>query len=207
MTLSITRIPAGPIETNTYLVVDEASKEAIIVDAPPESLALLQEAAAAQEARVAQLVITHGHWDHIGDTAVIAESFGVPVLAHQGVVERITNPGETPVPIAPWRVDTLIGEGDTVSVGAYTFSVMHLPGHDEGHIALVSEADNVFLGGDVLFPGGHGRTDIPGSDQTVMERSLVRLLDLPDAVVVYNGHGLETSIGAERPWMSQLAGK
>lgn len=205
MTLSITRLPAGPLETNAYLVVDAESHDAIIVDAPPESLALLQEAAAAQEAKVTQLVITHGHWDHIGDTAAIAESFGVPVLAHAGVVNRITHPADVPVEIAPWRVDTLIGEGDTVSVGGFTFSVMHLPGHDEGHIALVNEAEHVFLGGDVLFPGGHGRTDIPGSDQAVMERSLVRLLDLPDPVVVYNGHGLPTSIGAERPWMSRLA--
>ncbi len=206
MTLTITRIPAGPIETNAYLVVDDASKAALIIDAPPESLALIQAAVAEQGAKVQSLVITHGHWDHIGDTDAIAKAFEVPVIAHTGVVERITNPGaDAPVPISPAKVDSTIDDGDTVTLGEHTFTVMHLPGHDEGHIVLVSEPDDIFLGGDVLFPGGHGRTDIPGSDQTTMETSIARLLDLPDSLVVYPGHGSETTIGAERPWMTRMA--
>lgn len=206
MTLTITRIPAGPLETNAYLVVEDASKAALIIDAPPESLGLIQSAVTEQGAKVQSLVITHGHWDHIGDTDVIAKAFEVPVITHTGVVDRITVPDTgAPVSIPPAPVDSTVDDGDTVALGEHVFTVMHLPGHDEGHIVLVSEPDDVFLGGDVLFPGGHGRTDIPGSDQATMAKSIARLLDLRDSVVVYPGHGSETTIGAERQWMTQMA--
>jgi glyoxylase-like metal-dependent hydrolase (beta-lactamase superfamily II) len=108
------------------------------------------------------------------------------------------------VPIPATTVDHLLAEGDEVTLGAHRFAIWHLPGHDEAHIVLISVDDGVMLGGDVLFPGGHGRTDIPGSDQATMERSLARLLELPDTVVVYPGHGAPTTIGQERGWMSAM---
>jgi glyoxylase-like metal-dependent hydrolase (beta-lactamase superfamily II) len=83
---------------------------------------------------------------------------------------------------------------------------MYLPGHDNAHIALYSEPDRVFLGGDVLFPGGHGRVDIPGSDPKDMEHSLARLVDLPPDTVVYPGHGATTTIGAEA-WLQTYRGR
>ncbi|MDQ3653936.1 MAG: MBL fold metallo-hydrolase, partial [Chloroflexota bacterium] len=118
----------------------------------------------------------------------------------------IANP-ETrfPVTIPPTTVDRELAEGDIVKVGGHTFIVMHLPGHDPGHIALYSAADGAFLGGDVLFPGGHGSTDIPGADQATMNRTIKRLLELPDDVTIYPGHGDATTIGVERPWMNRLA--
>jgi hydroxyacylglutathione hydrolase len=208
MTLQIEAFSCGPIETNAYLVADTESADALVIDAPPASMAVLQEAVARAGVTVRGLVLTHGHWDHIVDTAAMADTFGVQVSGHAGVVERVTKPGATtPVPVPPGRVDTLLDEGDTVSVGTHTFTVMHLPGHDEGHIALVSTADGAFIGGDVLFPNGHGRTDIPGSDQATMERSLARLLGLPDTMTVYPGHGEPTTIGRERGWMAAMAGR
>ena len=107
--------------------------------------------------------------------------------------------------MTPAVINQVIDEGDLVTLGDHTFQVWHLPGHDEGHIALISEPDDAFLGGDVLFPNGHGRTDIPGSDQAVMNQTIARLLSLPDAMVVYPGHGATTTIGKERPWMTQMA--
>lgn len=206
MSLTITRIPAGPIETNAYLVIDDATNDAIVVDAPPESLSKIATAAREQGAVVKALVITHGHWDHIGDVAAISRTFGVPVWAHELVVERITSPGAgLPVEIEPGLVDATLADGDTITVGETRFDVQHLPGHDVGHIVLINTENDVFLGGDVLFPNGHGRTDIPGSDQAVMNKTIARLLDLPDSLVVMSGHGLETTIGAERPWMIQMA--
>ena len=205
MALAITRFNAGPIETNAYLVVDEATNDAIVIDAPPESVAIVTAKIAEVGAVVRSLIITHGHWDHIADTEAMAKALGVPVYAHQGAVERISTPAvNTPVPIAPAAVDNQLDEGDLVMVGSHSFTVMYLPGHDQGHIALYDAEDRLFFGGDVLFPNGHGRTDIPGSDQATMNRTLKRLLDLPDEVVVYPGHGVHTTIGAERPWMSRM---
>jgi len=208
MTLTIVRIPAGPIETNAYLVIDDATNDAIVVDAPPESLSLIAAAAKENGANVKALVITHGHWDHIGDVAAIARTFGVPVWAHELVVDRIAQPTPgIPVEIEPGTVDATLADGDTITVGETRFDVWHLPGHDVGHIVLINTANDVFLGGDVLFPNGHGRTDLPGSDQETMNASLARLLELPDTLVVMSGHGLETTIGAERPWIEPLTGR
>jgi glyoxylase-like metal-dependent hydrolase (beta-lactamase superfamily II) len=81
---------------------------------------------------------------------------------------------------------------------------MFLPGHEPGHIALYSEADSLILSGDVLFPNGHGRVDLPDANKADMEASLRQLMELPDETVVYNGHGLPTSIGAERWWMPRV---
>jgi glyoxylase-like metal-dependent hydrolase (beta-lactamase superfamily II) len=82
---------------------------------------------------------------------------------------------------------------------------MHLPGHDPGHIALYSEPDRLLLSGDVLFPNGHGRIDIPGASEADMAASLKRLAVLPGDVIVYPGHGLPTTIGGE-PWLAEYKG-
>jgi hydroxyacylglutathione hydrolase len=201
---------AGPIQTNAYLVADAAAGEAIVVDAPKDVTAALTEAAREAGWRVAAIVITHAHWDHIADAAALREATGAPIAAHPLAVERLAAPGSTvfelDFAIPPVRPDRLLEEGDEVVVGAHAFRVLHLPGHDPAHIALLSEPHRLFLGGDVLFPGGHGTTEIPGADQAAMDRSLARLLDLPPDTTVYPGHGLPTTLGAEFGWMRELAG-
>ncbi len=150
-------------------------------------------------------MITHGHWDHIGDTAAIKRALDVPVLAHPNTVPKLEKPGSAvmtlPVDIEPSTADTLLNEGDTVDLSSHRFEIWFLPGHDPGHIVLVGAADNIVLGGDVLFPNGHGRIDIPGANEADMIASLKRLATLPDAVTVYPGHGAPTTIGAERSWL------
>ncbi|MEA2531325.1 MAG: hydroxyacylglutathione hydrolase [Thermomicrobiales bacterium] len=210
MPLTIESFVGGPIETNAFLVSDDESQEAIVIDAPMDVADRVAKAAKTAGRRITLIVITHTHWDHIGDAAELKESTGAPLVAHELAVERLANPGsattELPFTIPPVTPDRLLADGDEVRLGEHVFRVMHLPGHDPAHIALFSEADRVFLGGDVLFPGGHGRVDIPGADQETMNRSLARLVDLPPDTVVYPGHGRTTTIGDER-WLQGVRGQ
>jgi glyoxylase-like metal-dependent hydrolase (beta-lactamase superfamily II) len=209
MAITIKTFPGGPIETNAYLVIDTDSHEALVIDAPEGVTDEIIESAKQDSASITQIVITHTHWDHIGDAAEMKEKTGAPLLAHELAVPGLAKPGsvvfELPKPIPPVTADRLVKDGDTVTLGNHAFAVLHLPGHDIAHIALYSEPDRIFLGGDVLFPGGHGRTDVPGTDQATMERSLARLVDFPPDVVVYPGHGKTTTIGDER-WLQQYRG-
>lgn len=201
MSLTITQYPGPPIGTNAYLVIDDATKRALVIDAPWQLAGTIRDAAAAVGATIETIFLTHAHWDHIGDAAVMQREYAVPVVAHRLQLDRLAAPGSSimrlPVEIPPVTPDRLVDEGDTVTLGSTSFRVLHLPGHDPGHIALWSEADGVLLSGDVLFPNGHGRIDIPGANADDMARSLARLADFPPATVVYPGHGDPTTIAAE----------
>jgi len=207
MTLTIESFVGGPVETNAFLVTDDETREALVIDAPMDVTDRIDRAVASKDLKVTMLVITHTHWDHIGDAAALKERLGVPLAAHELAVNALANPGsattELPFMITPVTTDQFLAEGDEVRLGEHRFTVMHLPGHEVAHIALVSEADQVFLGGDVLFPNGHGRVDIPGADQETMNQSLARLVDLSPETVVYPGHGLTTTIGDEA-WLQGL---
>ncbi len=204
MALTIRSFVAGPLETNAYLVVDDATGEAIVIDAPPGVTADVTQAAEAAGLRIGQIVITHAHWDHIADAASLAAATRAPLAAHPLAVERLQTPSRQPgipIEIPPVRPDRLLSDGDEVRVGEVAFQVFHLPGHDPAHIVLYSEDERTLLGGDVLFPGGHGTTEVPGADQAAMDRSLLRLATLPPDVTVYPGHGRSTTIGAEASWL------
>jgi glyoxylase-like metal-dependent hydrolase (beta-lactamase superfamily II) len=199
--LEVIQIPAGPIETNAFLVMDPAAGEALIVDAPPDSEIAIDSEVVEHGVRPVALVLTHTHWDHIGDVAAIADRYAVPVLVHELERSRIETPSGGPIEIAPAKVDRTLAEGDEVIVGSHRFVVFHTPGHSPGQISLYSESDGVMFGGDTLFPNGYGRVDIPGASEEATLATLRRLLQLPDHVRVFTGHGLPTTIGSERHWM------
>jgi glyoxylase-like metal-dependent hydrolase (beta-lactamase superfamily II) len=210
MALEIVTFVGGPVDTNAYLVADTDTGEALVIDAPYETAAAIATEAANRGWSIGRIVITHTHWDHIADANALVEATGAPLHAHPLAEERLANPsspfGELPVPVPPAQMSGPLDEGDTVALGGHTFRVMHLPGHEPAHIALVDEAERIFLGGDVLFPGGHGRTDLPGADQAVMNHSLRRLVaELPAETTVLPGHGAATTIGGEAPWIALLS--
>lgn len=207
MTLHIHKIPAGPLPTNAYLVVDTVSGDAILVDTPPDVAARAGQIARESGANVRNVVITHGHWDHITGAADVVAQWPVPVVGHELVRTRLEDPSATttaPMPMVAIKLNHTVDEGDEITVGAHTFSIMHMPGHDVAHITLYSKVDGVILGGDVLFPDGHGRTDLPGSDQQIMNRTLKRFLEFPAETRVLPGHGDETTVGRESRWINNI---
>lgn len=190
----------GPFQENSFLVVDDTTGRAVLIDpgAEPEALlAMLETSGATLEA----IWLTHAHIDHIGGIAAVKRVIDVPVYLHpadrplydRGAVQAGFYGLPFEQPPAP---DRALAEGDRLELGNLVFHVMHLPGHAPGHVAFVC-GDRV-LSGDLLFAGSIGRTDLPFCDPTKMEESLERMCTLPDSTVVYPGHGPPTSIGAER---------
>lgn len=175
----------------------------MIVDAPPDSLETLEAELDRLQAKPQMLVLTHGHWDHIGDAAGVKERYTIPIMMHELDREKVENPSQDG--IVPAQVDRLIGEGDVVELGSLRFRVMHTPGHASGQISLYEEEQSIMLGGDTLFPGGYGRVDIPDASPEDTVETIRRLLDLPDSVTVLPGHGNATNIGNERRWMRRVA--
>jgi hydroxyacylglutathione hydrolase len=203
--LIVVQIPAGPIETNAFLVVEPGSKECFIVDAPPDALAALQSEVQRLEATPVALVLTHTHWDHVGDAAAIKAAFGIPIWMHELDRPGLELPSSAWMEIEPASADRFLSEGDALVLGDRTITVMHTPGHSKGQISLYFAEDALLFGGDTLFPNGYGRVDIPGASEDETIATMTRLLELPDDVTVLPGHGASTSIGRERPWMEQVA--
>jgi glyoxylase-like metal-dependent hydrolase (beta-lactamase superfamily II) len=201
--LEIVQIPAGPIETNLFLVLEKATGKTMIVDAPPDSLDAAAREIEARKLSPELLVITHGHWDHIGDADALREHFTVPMLVHAADRHKLENPSYGD--IQGFAPDRIIAASDVLELGEVAFEVLHTPGHSPGQVSLYSAREKVMLGGDTLFPGGYGTIEIADASAEETVKTIRRLLELPDDVTVYPGHGLPTTIGAERPWMQRVA--
>ena len=201
--MQIIQIPNGQFVENCYLVIDERAGggECAIVD-PGEEAGLILHKLAATGAKPVAIWVTHAHIDHVLGVPRVAAETGAPVWLHpadrplyDAVPEQATWFGlEAPALPPP---DRTFAHGDTVRVGELAFQVRHTPGHSPGSVSLVGPG--VVLGGDVLFAGSIGRTDLPGGDFETLIASIEReLLSLPEATIVYTGHGPQTTIGHER---------
>ena len=199
--MEIKTFVVGPLQSNCYLVVDETSRRAAVIDPGMESEAVL--AALRDERYVLEaVIITHGHFDHVFSTAIFTAHTGAKMIMHPDDLPLLTEVPETarffgikaPVPPPP---DRLVREGDTIPVGGLSLRVLETPGHTPGSISLCG--DNAVFVGDALFAGSVGRTDLAGGSLDTLLRSIHgKLLRLPDRTVVYAGHGPATSIGVER---------
>ncbi len=208
--MHIKTITAGPIETNAFVVGDEASNEAIIIDAPPDSADRVLDAIRDDGYSVRMLVLTHSHFDHVIDAARIKQEAGAPLAIHEDAMvqlRQVIQDGQAPYSVDDIGPDQYLNEGDEIAVGTLRFKVMHTPGHAPGQISLYEEQEQVMFGGDTLFPGGYGRADLPGSSMGETRETMRKLLELPDSVTVYPGHGLPAQIGNERSWMTEFVDK
>lgn len=207
--MQIEMITTGPIQENCYVVMDETTHDAVIVD-PGDDAPRIVEAVERMGARPVSIVNTHCHFDHVGAVSALQSRYDIPFYIHPNDHEMLENASFTAsnfgMKIEQPRVDRFIREGETVAVGNSRLSVRFTPGHCPGHIILVG--DGFALVGDVVFAGSVGRTDFPGTSWEVLSASIKReLLTLPDDTVLFPGHGPSTSVGRERrtnPYLQDL---
>ncbi len=193
----------GPLATNVHLLADPASREAIAIDTAIPCLDWIAGALAERDWTLKLIVSTHGHWDHTGDNAAVAEHTGARIAVHPLDRHRLTNPEPlyAPFPIPPCVPAVDLAEGGEVRFGEIRLRVLHTPGHTEGSVCLLDADRGDLYSGDTLFAGGWGRVDFPGGSAEEMAASISRLSELEDRLHVLPGHGAATTIGRERPWM------
>jgi glyoxylase-like metal-dependent hydrolase (beta-lactamase superfamily II) len=202
------------LPVNAYVVWDE-SKEAVVIDAGcfyPSEKAALKEYIDRNKLTIKHLICTHLHFDHVFGNPFMKETFGVLAEAHEAdlpwleqITERVKQFGimdcEAPVPLKGY-----LHEGDTVSFGSHTLQIFHIPGHSQGSLVFYCPEENALFTGDVLFQRSIGRTDLDGgTEEQLIEGIQQKLLPLPDATVVYPGHGPTTTIGDERRYNVYLS--
>ncbi|MBA2745333.1 MAG: MBL fold metallo-hydrolase [Flavisolibacter sp.] len=203
--LTVQRFTFNPVQENTYVVYNEKGAACIIdpgcyfAQEEQELIGFLKN----QALEPVLLLNTHCHFDHIFGNRLINKTFGLELHLHP-LEEKILQFG--PVSSKMWQMEFenydgplhFLNEGATVAIGNDQLEVLFTPGHSPGSICFYSSADGFIIGGDVLFKGSIGRTDLPGGSFETLEQSIkAKLYSLPPEVIVYPGHGDATTIGAE----------
>lgn len=194
---------------NCYIVQDEETKETMVID-PGGSVDKISEMLEAIDAKVKYIVLTHCHGDHIGGVKQIKERFGGTVLIH-----RFDEPGLHDPEISLTnhigieRIDiednSRVDEGDLIHIGDLEFTIIHTPGHTKGSMCIYSEKEKMLFSGDTIFKGSWGRTDLPTSSfEDIIYSITYKLMELPEDVIVYPGHGRSTMILEEQPIYLEL---
>ena len=198
-------LPAGPIQTNAYLLTAPERGEAVLIDAPGDVWAQVAPLLAREKCRLTELWLTHGHWDHTQGAAEVVRATQAKVRAQ--VADKPLY--ETPqimnaflserLKLEPVFADSWVQQGEILNALGTTFEVRHVPGHCPGNVLFYSAALKAVFVGDALFAGNVGRTDFPGGSMEMLADSIRRqIYTLPDETVVYPGHGRATTVGEEK---------
>jgi glyoxylase-like metal-dependent hydrolase (beta-lactamase superfamily II) len=207
------RFTSGSIASCTYILGDEITKEAVMIDpgyTQKEADVFIEE----EGLNLIYIIDTHGHADHVHNNAYFKEKYGADILIHELDATALT---DNQVNLSEYLgyalngppADRFVGEGDVIRFGNETLTVMHTPGHTPGSITL-SLGRAIFVG-DLVFNGSVGRTDLTGGDRDQLMKVLKeRILPLPDETIIYSGHGYtETTIGEQKkvnPFFQELMG-
>lgn len=196
----------NPFQENTYLLYND-EKEAFIIDPGNYTASENQQVKAFVEEKqlhLSRLLLTHGHIDHILGNKFIFETYGLLPEMHKAdlfLIDRMLhsaamygiNCDPSPSPVS------FLSEGDVLLLGDYEFECIYVPGHSPGSLAFYNKANKLLIGGDVLFRGSIGRTDLPGGDHETLIRSVKeKIFPLGDDISVYSGHGPVTLTGVEK---------
>lgn len=214
----IEAFPAGPWETNCYVIAPGSGQDAIVIDPGFAAASPLRDVLREHNLRAVAVILTHGHMDHVWSVVPVCAEHTVPAYIHPGDRERLISPNDFMSPALreailastggelttaePEDVQALC-DGQGISIAGIELVPMHTPGHTPGstvfHVGRVGESAEHLISGDVLFNNGIGRTDLVGGDSIAMAQSLLRVMDTyDDATLVYPGHGPVTTIGDER---------
>lgn len=194
---------SGPIWTNAFVVFCPFTREAAIIDPAAGSAEPCFDFLKKNQLELKSIFLTHSHWDHIADVALIKEHYpSVKVFVHALDRFNLENPGSDKlfalIPINSSKADFFIEDKQQLSIGKRVFEAIHTPGHTPGCVCFYEKGSNILFTGDVLFKGFIGNTNFPSSQPHLMADSMAKLAALPDTTIVYPGHGPVTSIGVEK---------
>ena|SRR5579862_1391977 len=195
----------GIAMTNCFLLADETAQEAVLFDAPDHTVEPLLDETAKRGWNLIGLWLTHGHFDHFADHAIVRKRFpNAKILIHALDQPKTKNPDiqtrmfQLPFTIPPLLVDANVSDKQQLKIGSLDVTVIHTPGHAPGHVAYHFPSEKVLVGGDLIIGGSVGRTDLPDSKHGDLEASIRRVMDLPDDTKLLGGHGRVTTLGQER---------
>ncbi len=193
-----------PIGTNAFALIEPSRKECVIVDAPAEAYDWALQVAQQHDCQIVALILTHGHWDHILDGHKFAAA-GIPTYGHLADTEMFAAPSKMAsyaipgLELLPVSIEHWVKAGDTLDLLGDQLEIRHVPGHCPGNILVYVASVQAAIVGDVIFAGSVGRYDFPGGDFSVLEQSIkTQVYTLPDATIIYPGHGPNTSVAEEK---------
>ena len=206
--MKIEWVTVGPFQENCYLIIDEPTRKAVLVD-PGDDGARIVRMVKAAGVDLEAVWLTHAHLDHIGAVSAVRREWKVPVLLHADDLVIYRRGAQAAASYGlpfeqPADPDGTLASGQLLPLGNSRFEVHHTPGHAPGHVVFLG--DGVMLGGDLLFAGSIGRVDLPLSNPAAMEASLAHIAAFDPDTAVYPGHGPATTIGEELATNPFLAG-
>lgn len=206
--LRVEQYVVGPVQTNCYFAINDETKEVLIVD-PGASGKRLAEIIETEKLNPAAILLTHGHFDHAGAAAELAEHFHIEIYAEEHERETLENPT---LNLSGWEgketvyhADKYLKDEQEIDLAGFHIRVLFTPGHTVGGCCYLFPYQNAVFAGDTLFAQSVGRTDFPKGSAAQLIRAIEeKLLVLPDEVTVYTGHNEITTIGTERMYNPYL---
>jgi hydroxyacylglutathione hydrolase len=195
----------GLLEVNCYILGDEDTREAVVIDPGGDEAAIL-DVLNHNQFQLKLIIDTHGHFDHVDANQPLKDATGAQIAIHQADATMLHQPSAEAMFFTGNRLrlsqpDILLQENDILTFGPYRLKVLHTPGHTPGGISLVLEDHPYVYVGDLLFAGSIGRTDFPGGDYDALINAVrTKIFPLGDNYTVYPGHGPVTTVAQERKY-------